>query len=181
MEIEYELTPDDFYYFQWRAATKSKFAKRARYKAYLAVFFLFFTLFVLSGIDSEGFHLSRASFIWIAVYFPVIALIMLFFERRAIRRGILDLMKDEKPGRGQLGTHKIVLNEAGLVESTAVNQSRHSWAGVDRVEQDRDYIFIYTQAHAAHIIPKRAFNSVHEAESFYLLATAFKQTANLAS
>jgi hypothetical protein len=69
------------------------------------------------------------------------------------------------------------LNEAGLVESTAVGESRCSWAGVDRVEHDQQYIYIYTAPHAAHIIPKCAFNNLHEAESFYQLARVSKQSA----
>jgi hypothetical protein len=71
------------------------------------------------------------------------------------------------------------LNEAGLVESTAVGESRCSWAGVDRVEHDQQYIYIYTAPHAAHIIPKRAFNNLHEAESFYQLAKVSKKSAAL--
>jgi len=69
------------------------------------------------------------------------------------------------------------LNEAGLVERTVVNESRHSWTGVDRVEHDQKYIYVYTAPHAALIIPKRAFNNLQEAESFYQLAKISKQAA----
>ena len=74
------------------------------------------------------------------------------------RRLIRQLLKDEKPGRGQVGRHKVVLSDAGVVESTDVSESRTSWAGVDRVEQNAEYIFIYTSPAAAHVIPKRAFS-----------------------
>ena len=166
MEVEYELTPDDLYRYQWRASTRSPSVKRAKLGAYLSVIFLFSVLTVLSGLGADGFEFSRASWMWIAWIFPIV-IAMWLFEKRQMRRTILDHLKEEKPGRGQLGAHKISLNEAGLVESTAVGESRTSWAGVDRVEHDEKYIYIYTAPHAAHIIPKRAFRSPQEAESFY--------------
>ena len=94
-----------------------------------------------------------------------------------MRRGIRGPMKELVPNKGQLGRHKVVLNEGELIESTAVGESRILWAGVDRVEQNQEYIFIYTQPHAAHIIPKRAFNNAQAAESFYQLARISKEGA----
>ena len=177
MEVEYELTPDDLYHFHWRSGRRSPVAKRARIKAYLSLFFLFFILSFLSGLGSEGFDFSRANLLWIGIFFPGCAILMWIFEKRQTRRAILDLVKEEKPGRGQLGAHTISLNEEGLVESTAVGESRTSWAGVNRVEQDEKYIYIYTAPHAALIVPRRAFHSSQEAESFYQLASGRKQVA----
>jgi hypothetical protein len=87
------------------------------------------------------------------------------------------LLKEEKPGKGQLGKHRIVLSANGLAESTAVGESRTSWAGVDRVEQDPHYIFIYTSPAAAHVVPKRAFKDLRAAEDFYHLTRAGKEAA----
>src|SRR5438093_414961 len=70
-------------------------------------------------------------------------------ETSLMRRTIRRLLAEEKPDRGQLGKHRVVVSETGLVESTA----------------------------AAHMIPKRAFSSVQEAEALYQLARAGKETA----
>ena len=94
-----------------------------------------------------------------------------------MRRVIRKLVAEERPGRGQLGRHTLILGEDGLVERTTVGESRTAWAGVDRVEQDRDYVFIYTSPAAAHLIPKRAFRSVEDAERFYQLSRASKEAA----
>ena len=177
MQVEYELTPDDLYHFQWRACFHSPSAKRKKLKLYLYIFLIFVFLSALPAFGSDGFDISYVNFKWILFFFPVFIIAMWIIERRQTRRGILELLKEEKPGGGQLGTHKVILNEAGLVESTAVGESRCSWAGVDRIEYDKQYIYIYTGPHAAHIIPKRAFNNAHEAESFYQLATVSMQTA----
>ena len=174
MEVEYQLTPDDIFHFQWRASRMSSFAKRGRFKNYLFLFLCFVGFTVLPAIDSEGFHLSYVNLTWIAVVFPILILILVFLERRGTRRAIHELVKEEKPNQGQLGVHKITLNESGVVERTVVGESHTTWAGVHRIEQDRDYIFIYTQAHAAHVIPKRGFSSAQQAEAFYHFATVSK-------
>ena len=176
VEVEYELTRDDIYHYQWRAGSRSSIVKRAKLKAYLAVLFLFSLLTFLSGLGADDFQFSRISFVWLIWFLPLVIMIWLF-EKRQKRHTILEFLKEEKPGRGQLGAHKISLNEEGLVESTAVNESRTSWVGVDRVEHDEKYIYIYTAPHAAHIIPKRAFNNSQEAEAFYQLARVNKQAA----
>jgi hypothetical protein len=177
LEVEYEITPADLFSFQWRAISRSAVARRARRKVYLYVFIAFLVLALLPAISSDGFVLPRANLIWVLIVFPIVVLISWYLERRHTRRAILELLKEEKPGRGQLGGHKISLKETGLVESTAVGESRTSWAGVHRIEQDQDYIFIYTAPNAAHMIPKRAFSSLQEAEAFYQLARACKQAA----
>jgi hypothetical protein len=177
MEVEYEITPDDLFAFQWRAAYRSPIVRRARRKVYIYVFLTLLLFSLLPAIGYDGFVISRANFLLIAITFPVVALIFWLLDRRQTRRAILELLKEEKPGKGQLGAHKVTLGEAGLVEGTAVGESRTSWAGVDRVEQNQDYIFIYTAPIAAHIIPRRAFSSLQEAESFYQLATVSKAAA----
>lgn len=176
MEVEYELTADDLYHFQWRASFHSPSAKRTKRKFYLYLLLTFMALTLLPAIGSDGFEISDVSLWWL-LPLPVLFATGWIVVRWQTRRAILELLKEEKPGRGQLGTHKVKLNEAGLVESTAVGESRCLWAGVDRVEHDQQYIYIYTAPHAAHIIPKRAFNNLHEAESFYQLASVSKQCA----
>src|SRR5215208_1343974 len=167
MEVEYELTPDDLYAFQWRAAFDSPLGRRVARKVYLGWFLALLLFSILPAIGPDGFVISRVNFTFLIIAFPIVALAQWFLERRMMRRAILRLLKQEKPGRGQLGRHKLVVTESGVVESTAVGESRTSWAGVDRIEQNPQYIFIYTSPAAAHVIPKRAFRDIQEAEGFY--------------
>lgn len=177
MEVEYELTPDDLYAFQWRAAFNSPLSKRTTRKVFFGWFLAVLLVSLLPAIGPDGFVISRMNFTFLVIAFPVVILIQRFLERRLMRGAILHLLRNEKPGKGQLGRHKVVLTEGGVVESTAVGESRTSWAGVDRVEQNPQYIFIYTSAAAAHLIPKRAFRHVQEAEDFYQLSKTRKEAA----
>ena len=61
--------------------------------------------------------------------------------------------------------------------STPFGESRTSWAGVDRVEQDQHNIYIYTSLAAAHVIPKRAFRDPQETDAFYQFSRAGKEAA----
>jgi hypothetical protein len=144
---------------------------------YLGWFLALLLLAVMPAIGADGLVISRVDFTFLLIAFPIVALGQWFLERRMIRRAIRHLLKQEKPGRGQLGRHRVILTQEGLVESTAVGESRTSWAGVDRVEQNPDYIFIYTAPAAAHMIPKRAFGDVQQAERFYQLSKTSKEAA----
>ncbi len=177
MEVSYELTPDDLYAFQWRAAFESPLGRRTRRTVYLGWTLAVLLFAVVPAIGADGFVVSRISFTFILVALSIVFLGQWFLERRLMRRAILRMLQDEKPGRGQLGAHRIVVSEDGVIESTAVGESRTSWAGVDRVEQNPDYIFIYTAPTAAHLIPKRAFKDTQEAERFYQFSRARKETA----
>jgi len=176
MEVEYEITSEDLYAFQWRAVYSSRIGRRARRKVYMYVFLI---VLLFSPLPYGGFTISRVNFslAFISIVFPIVALMTWYLVRRQTRRAILELLKEERLEKGLLGRHTLKLDEAGLSESTAVGESRTLWAGVGRVEQNPEYIFIYTHPNAAHIIPKRAFNNAQAAESFYQLARISKQSA----
>lgn len=178
MEIEYELTPDDLYAFQWRAVFVSPRGRRTRRTVYLLWVLAIVLFAIVPAIGADGFVLSRVSFTFIVVAILIALLFQRFLERWLVRRAILQLVKEERPGKGQLGKHRMVVSEDGLVETTAVGESRTSWAGVDRVEQNPDYIFIYTTPAAAHLIPKRAFRNLQEADAFYQFGRARKEAAD---
>jgi hypothetical protein len=177
MEVEYELTPDDLYAFQWRAAFDSPLGRRTTRKVYLGWFLALLLFSMVPAIGPDGFVISRNNFKFLLIAFPIVILAQHFLGRWLMRRAILRLLQDEKPGRGQLGKHRVVLTEDGLVETTAVGESRTSWAGVHRIEQNSQYIFIYTSPAMAHVIPKRAFRDVEEAEGFYQLSKISQEAA----
>ena len=178
LKVNFDLNIDDLYAFQLRAIKRSSMVKRSRVLSYLTVFLASLFFAALPAIGSDGFSFWNMHFFLLGV-FPICALFIWLLDKWRTRRVILDTLKDEKPERGQLGWHKITLAEKEIVEATAVNETRRSWAGVDRIEQSKEYIFIYTDPHAAFVIPKRAFDSLGAAESFYQSALVRKEAAGL--
>ena len=177
MEVEYELTPDDLYAFQWRGVFQSPRGRRARRNVYLGWTLAVVLFAIVPAIGADGFTMSRVSLGFIAIALPAVFLFQWCLERWIVRRAIRELLKDERPDKGHLGRHRLVLGEDGVHESTAVGESRTTWAGVDRVEQNPDYIFIYTTPAAAHVIPKRAFAEPQQADAFYQLSCTRKAAA----
>jgi YcxB-like protein len=177
LEIEYELTRDDLYAFQWRGVFVTARGRRARRNTYLTWVLAILIFAIVPAIGADGFVISRVSFTFIVVAILIAFLFQWCLERWLIRRTILRLLQDEKPDKGHLGRHTLVVSQHGVVESTAVGESRTAWGGVDRIEQDPHYIFIYTSPAAAHIIPKRAFREPEEADAFYQFSRARTEAA----
>jgi hypothetical protein len=74
---------------------------------------------------------------------------------------------------GVLGSHLIELTEEGASEKTSVNFNFYNWDGINSVEENSDYIFIFIDKLLCHIIPKRDFKSKDEAHQFYIAAKAY--------
>jgi len=177
LQVEYDITRDDLYAFQWRAAFRSATGRRARRAVYLGWLLAIVLYAFLPAIGAHGITLSRVSPTFIVISLLVVFLLQWTLDRWLVRRAIHQLLEDERPDRGQLGRHRLILDEEGLTESTAVGESRTRWAGVDRVEQSRDYIYLYTSPAAAHVVPKRAFPDAEQADAFYRLSEARRQAA----
>ena len=72
---------------------------------------------------------------------------------------------------GVLTEHHVSLSQDGIVEQTPFNLNRHSWQGVPNIGTSQRFIYIYTQQHGAHVIPKAAFQSPESAQAFLAEAT----------
>jgi YcxB-like protein len=177
LEVDYEITRDDLYAFQWRAVFESARSRRARRTAYLLWLLAILLFAIVPAIGPDGVTLSRVSFTFIATSLLVALLLQWCLERWLVRHAIRQLLASERPNRGQLGRHRLILGDDGLTESTVVGEARTRWAGVDRIEQSPDYIYIYTSPAAAHIVPKRAFPNSEQADAFYRLSQARRQAA----
>ena len=176
MQVEYELSREDLFAFQWRAVQKSPQVKRAKrtYSVWFVILLLF-TLFLFNS--STPFHVINVAIPIIS--FAIAGCLVWLFEKRRIIRSINELVSEEKLDSGLLGKHKIILNDNDVVEMTEVGESKTSWRGVHRLEQSDEYIFVYTTAIGAHVIPKRAFANRNDADKFWEAANHYKQAASV--
>ena len=58
--------------------------------------------------------------------------------------------------RSVLCEHVLEITPDGLVEKTPFNETRTAWNAIEAVEQTKDFLFIYIQSNAAHIVPIKA-------------------------
>ncbi len=93
-------------------------------------------------------------------------MLLIYFMKKSI-------MKIPDGREGFLGKHVIEIRSDGLSETTSVNEGLHLWKGIRSIHQNEKYIFIFIDNLMAHIIPKRSFSSLKDAEDFYNLAIKY--------
>lgn len=71
---------------------------------------------------------------------------------------------------GVLGRHTYRLTEEGLHESTAANEGLQKWHGIQTVGKSKSFIFLRINGYLFHLIPRRAFGTAQEFESFWAKA-----------
>jgi hypothetical protein len=170
MDVEYELTPEDLFAFQWRAAYRSAEARRGRRNVHLLWFAALFLFALLPAIGRHGLTMSRFDLPFLIASFLTVALLQWGLHRWLLRRAIRRLLSEERPDGGNLGVHRVTLDDDGVLERTVVGETRTAWRGVHRVEEDERYIYVYTQPTGAHVIPRRAFADPVAADAFFRFA-----------
>src|SRR5262245_32236799 len=83
---------------------------------------------------------------------------------------LMSLLIHAGTGKSVLTTHTVTLTENDVVEESAAGSSNQNWKSIVDVRRTRNFILIYTQRHAAHLIPLNAFVSQQAADEFYNFA-----------
>ncbi len=73
MEVEYQLTAEDLYSYQWRAAYTSPKNRRARRRAYLYLMLPFLVIGLLPTIGPGGFVIARINLLFLVMVLPLLA------------------------------------------------------------------------------------------------------------
>jgi len=182
MQITYELEAKDIKAFQNYALKKNQAIKKVNLfnLSFIAVLSYWQLLYLIFWTD----FLSNPNWLQLTIYFGIGTTTFVFVL--GFSKGISYLMKryainsitrQHKYGDGVLGEHLIRLKDDFLIETTDVNETQHSWKGVERIEENNDYVFIYTSATNAHIIPKRYFKSEADALEFLEETKRLKDSA----
>lgn len=78
--------------------------------------------------------------------------------------------------RSLLTRHVVEIQDEAFYDETQFNRSYHYWPGIAKVVRRLGFIAVYINAHAAHIIPSRAFSS-HEQRQLFLSSLREKLSA----
>jgi hypothetical protein len=167
MQIDYELTVEDasaFSVYNFRTSPRTK--RRLRVSQGLGIL----ATLIFAGTWPEWSVVDRLIF--------TILLLLLFvfgypqYYRWAIRRNAAKAYSGTR-SKGVLGKHTVVIEPGGVTEKASVSESKSTWSGVEKIEDDNQYIYIFTSPLQAHVIPKRAFGSREESQTFLQTAKAF--------
>lgn len=173
MQVRYEQTLDDIAAFNLHHFRTSK---RSQRRLLLSQVTLIFSTCVVVMIW-PGWSLTERVVFFVAFSFLSIVGYPMYY-RRAIKRNAKKIYAAAQ-SQGILGEHTLTLATEGFATSCSANESRISWSGVERIDSDEQYIYIYTSPLQAHVIPKRAFSSAAEAVTFLQTAESLRANAPL--
>jgi len=169
MQLTYELEKADLLAFQrYHFKTSPALKKMRRFLFLVLLVFVSFIAFdsgsLINTAVSFVFNLAvGASIVWVSTWAG---------NEYIFRRGV-----PQGKDNGQTGHHQLIIDEHKVIEVTSINEIHHQWKGVDRVEQNEEYIYIFIMPQAAHIIPKRAFINPGQAQQFFHTAKALHARA----
>ena len=72
-----------------------------------------------------------------------------------------------RSNRTILTDHTITICDDGLIEETAFNRTEQKWNGITQIGRTRRHVFAYVSQYAAHVIPRRAFESREDWDAFH--------------
>jgi hypothetical protein len=150
MVIRYELTLDDLIAFNRYHVAHSRTIQTQKYFVIAVVGLVAIGAGV--AIESEIPLFAR---VFSAIIFAALFRFAyhLFFGL-ALRRQTRQLLS-EGSNDGILGPHELELNDKFLTERTDVNESRHAWSAINRIEETDEHAFLYISSLQAHVIPTR--------------------------
>jgi hypothetical protein len=169
MTAEYEITKDDLSAFNLYHHFHSPTARRQYVRSWFVPAFIW--LLICSGIwylaDRERGTPFR-TFLDLLPLFSGVPLYLLYFPwayRRKIRK-IIAGMVSEGHNRGLFCRHRVAISPDGITDSGEFGQASTVWRAVERVAQNGDHAFVYTNALAAIVVPRRAFAAPTQFEEF---------------
>lgn len=180
MKVQYEINQEDLSAFSLYHYSHSPAARRQYLRSWLVPAFIL--LLVCTGIwyvvDRERGTPLR-TFLDLIPLFCSVPLYLIYFPwayRRNIRN-VMARMVTEGQNRGLFCHHEVTISPDGITESNEFVQTTSAWRAVERVAHNSGYIFIYTNAVAAIIIPRRAFAASTEFDEFLRIATDYHRNA----
>ena len=171
-ELEYSITPDDAAAFQ-RYHFKTSLSSPRYYVMRLVWGILASAMLFILAL---GWKNTWA--VLLLILFWALYLVMIPLSIRRSSASYAKRLKKEGANKALWGKRRLTINAQELVESSEVEESRIRWAGVERVTENSDYIFIYLTTVSAQVIPKRFFIDSAQAQLFYQTAKNYFDQAH---
>lgn len=148
MRVRYTTTVDHLMALHRHHHAKSALRKLRKYVV-LAVILLVFT--ALYRISRPGRELEYLGF---GATFSMIFLAVIWVETKVGEWYVKRSYGEHGRNRSVLCEHVLEVTPEALVERTPFGETHSKWNSIEAVEESKGYLFIYIQAHAAHVVPK---------------------------
>jgi hypothetical protein len=162
--IDYYLEPSDWIAFSDYYARTSKTNKAITNVMIMAPFATFPFCIALFGIDTTLFAAFSLFLPLLLIQAIVTKLFGNYLTKKAVAEG---------HNRSIVGRKQIIINEHFIETKGQYGKGQFYWSGVEKVEQNGEYIFIFIATNSAYIIPKKAFVDSETATKFFNAATTY--------
>lgn len=149
MKVRYTTTIDHLMAFHRHHHAKSAVIKLRKYVVpAIVVLLVFAAMYRISRPGRELEYLKAAA---------TFSVIFVALNWVGIKAGEWNAKRAyAAPGRNKsvLCEHVLEVTPEALVERTPFSETHSRWNSIEAVEESEDYLFIYVQANAAHVVPK---------------------------
>ncbi len=163
MNIHYELTEEDYINFNLYHIKHSKMGKRSLLLQRIISPFIFIIGAYLFAV------IGNLPFLPLFFTFAVMSILsVIFYPKYFYGLIALNAKKMIKEGKNDdlLGNHQLQLTDEGLIDTTANKETTVTWAGINTIQEDDGYFYLYASSVSAYILPKRELDHVDEVRQY---------------
>lgn len=156
MQVNYELTKEDYIDFNMYHGLRSKTVKKSMFlQQYILPIVYLIVPFFLEDFKSPKFKYCMGVFIVIAISW-----IILYkkYLKKYMRKRIVKMI-DEGDTSKNFGNKVMILSEEGIEDIGKNDQSKLKWEGIYKIEESDKHIFIYKNSMSAYVVPIRALDN----------------------
>lgn len=152
MQIELNVTRGDIARFN-----VSKMLRLRSNLQLFAIIFVGVTFFAWRDAVDAGGEVN-----WILVLISSVggfAIVFLF--------ALIFVLLNSNTKSGVLGVHTYTIEDTGLREQTAANDTLNYWTAIQKIEKNKNAITVQINAWLYHVMPRRAFDGQTQYDAFY--------------
>jgi hypothetical protein len=161
MKINYSLKIEDIIAFQKKILKKKNFI----YKPYvfgIVLLLAFYLRYVNEKTNLNGIHTMSGETVelmnyWTEIVFNFVILVGLIFLVRFINIAILKGQAKSNPSI--IGEKELIITNESVVFISKYYKTEYQYAAFQKIENERDHYFLYTDEIIAIILPKRTIGS----------------------
>jgi hypothetical protein len=180
MTAEYEITKEDFIAYNLYHHRHSPTARRQYLWAWLLPAFLWLIVCVAIWYFADRNRgTPLRTFLHLLPLFSAVPLHLLYFPwayKRKLRKTV-DGMASEGRNEGLFSRHRVTISPEGVTDSSEHIQTSSAWRAIEQIASTEDHAYIYINAMAALIVPRRGFSSPSEFDEFVRTARQYHEKA----
>ncbi|HKS95477.1 MAG TPA: YcxB family protein [Terriglobia bacterium] len=154
MEITYTISREDY----WQCRRYYLLRRRSMQATAVLVFLLLGLYVVLVE------WLLNTSALLMEISAPLVAAVLLVLLVSRFKHVVMSIPSDKG---AMLGEHYLSVAPEGVVDRTKSSDRLTRWSGILKIVGNKQYIFLFSDADQAHIVPKRAFRRNDDAQAFF--------------